>query len=79
MNSKTGGLPAPRTRHDAAISDPKQFGKPLRAIQTYNGNVITQAALQLSPMPFQRPGQLRLAHWEKSTSRERCGAARRRR
>jgi integrase len=64
VNSKTGGLPAPRTRHYAAITDPEQFGKLLRAIQTYNGNVITRAALQLSPMLFQRPGQLRLAHWE---------------
>ena len=64
VNSKTGGLPAPRTRHYAAITDPEQFGKLLRAIQAYNGNVITRAALQLSPMLFQRPGQLRLAHWE---------------
>lgn len=64
VNSKTGGLPAPRTRHYAAITDPEQFGKLLRAIHTYNGNVITRAALQLAPMLFQRPGQLRLAHWE---------------
>ena len=64
VNSKTGGLPAPRTRHYAAITDPEQFGKLLRAIQGYSGNVVTRAALQLSPMLFQRPGQLRLAHWE---------------
>ena len=64
VSSRTGGLPAPRSRHYAAITDPQELGKLLRAIHAYNGNVITRAALQLSPMLFQRPGQLRLAHWE---------------
>lgn len=64
VNNRTGGLPAPRSRHYAAITDPLAFGKLLRDIQAYNGNVITRAALRLSPMLFQRPGQLRLAHWE---------------
>ena len=36
----------------------------MRDIYAYKGNVITRAALRLSPMLFQRPGQLRLAHWE---------------
>ncbi len=64
VNSRTGGLPSPRTRHYAAITDPQEFGKLLRDIQAYKGRVVTRAALQLSPMLFQRPGQLRLAHWE---------------
>ena len=64
VNSRTGGLPAPRSRHYAAITDPKQLGQLLRDIRAYNGNIITRAALQLAPMLFQRPGQLRLAHWE---------------
>jgi integrase len=64
VNGRTGGLPAPRSRHYAAITDPTQLGQLLRDIRAYNGNIITRAALQLAPMLFQRPGQLRLAHWE---------------
>ena len=64
VNNRTGGLPAPRARHYAAITDPEKFGQLLRDIAAYQGNVVTRAALRLSPMLFQRPGQLRLAHWE---------------
>jgi integrase len=64
VNSRTGGLPSPRARHYAAITDPQKLGQLLRDMQAYNGNIITRAALQLSPLLFQRPGQLRLAHWE---------------
>lgn len=64
VNGRTAGLPPPRSRHYAAITDPKQLGQLLRDIQAYKGNVLTRAALQLAPMLFQRPGQLRLAHWE---------------
>jgi integrase len=64
VNKRTGGLPAPRARHYAAITDPQKLGQLLRDVQAYSGNVITRAALQLSPLLFQRPGQLRLAHWE---------------
>ncbi|WP_232080837.1 tyrosine-type recombinase/integrase [Variovorax sp. SRS16] len=64
VNGRTGGLPPPRARHFPAITDPKQLGQLLRDIRAYKGNVITRAALQLSPLLFQRPGQLRLAHWE---------------
>ena len=64
VNSRTGGLPAPRSRHYAAITDPDELGRLLRDIAAYRGNVVTRAALRLSPMLFQRPGQLRLAHWE---------------
>ena len=58
VNSRTGGLPAPRARHYAAITDPAKLGQLLRDIEAYQGNVITRAALRLSPMLFQRPGQL---------------------
>ena len=64
VSSRTGGLPPPRARHYAAITDPQKLGQLLRDMRAYNGNVITRAALQLSPLLFQRPGQLRLAHWE---------------
>jgi len=64
MNSRTGGLPPPRSRHYAAITDAGQLGQLLRDIQAYNGNILTRIALRLMPMLFQRPGQLRLSHWE---------------
>jgi len=64
VNSRTGGLPAVRSRHYAAITDPNQLGQLLRDIRAYNGHVITRAALQLTPLLFQRPGQLRFADWE---------------
>jgi integrase len=64
VNNRTGGLPPPRARHYAAIIDPDALARLLRDIRAYQGHIITRAALQLSPMLFQRPGQLRLAHWE---------------
>jgi len=64
VNQNTGGLPAPRSRHYAAITDPKLLGQLLRDIRGYNGNFITIAALRLAPLVFQRPGQIRLSHWE---------------
>jgi integrase len=64
VNNRTGGLPAPHARHYAAITDPQQLGQLLRDIRAYKGNLVTRAALHLAPLLFQRPGQLRLAHWE---------------
>lgn len=62
VNSRTAGLPPSRTRHYAAI--PRKLGQLPRDMRAYNSNVITRTALQLSPLLFQRSGQLRLAHWE---------------
>lgn len=64
VNSRTGGLPPPRRRHYAAITDPNQLGQLIRDIRAYKGGIVTCAALQLAPLVFQRPGQIRLAHWE---------------
>lgn len=51
------------TKHHAAITDPKAFGGLLRAIAGYEGHLVTKAALQLSPMLFVRPGELRAMEW----------------
>lgn len=64
VNDRTGGLPPVRSRHYPAITDPTQLGQLMRDIRAYNGHVITRAALQLAPLLFQRPSQLRFAHWE---------------
>ena len=43
----------------AAITDPQRVGELLRAIEGYKGTPITRAALQLAPLVFVRPGELR--------------------
>lgn len=52
-----------RGKHFAAITDPAELGTLLRAIQAYRGGPIVRTALQLAPMLFQRPGELRGAAW----------------
>lgn len=59
----TGALTPHRGRHFAAITDPVKLGELMRAIRGYQGGVITRAALQLAPILFQRPTELRAAEW----------------
>jgi integrase len=47
----------------AAITDPIEIGKLLRAIDAYSGQPQTQAALKLAPLLFVRPGNLRAMEW----------------
>lgn len=47
----------------AAITDPKQVGQLMRSIRAYEGHPTVRAALQLSPLVFVRPGELRAAEW----------------
>jgi integrase len=46
-----------------AITSPKQLGKLLRLIDTYEGAESIRAYLQILPHVFVRPGELRLARW----------------
>jgi integrase len=50
------------TNH-AAITEPKKIGELLRAIDDYQGQPGTSAALKLAPLTFVRPGELRAAQW----------------
>lgn len=59
-----GALIRPQTKSYAAIIDPTQFGALLRAIQGFEGQPSTHAALQLMPLLFPRPGELRAARWD---------------
>ena len=59
-----GALTAPTVTHYGAITDAKQVGGLLRAIDEYDGSGITKLALQLAPHVFVRPGELRHAEWE---------------
>ena len=59
-----GALPPPGPKkHHAAITDPKEVGLFLRAIDGYNGYYVVRCALRLAPMLFVRPGELRHAEW----------------
>jgi integrase len=59
-----GAMKPYRGKHFAAITDPTRLGELLRAIKGYKGGPIVRAALQLAPMLFQRPGELRGATWD---------------
>ena len=52
-----------RGKSFAAIVEPKRFGDLMRAIQTYKGGLIVRTALQLAPLLYQRPGNLRMMEW----------------
>ena len=58
-----GALTAPTVTHRPAITDPDAFGALLRAIDGFDGQPTTRAALQLMAMLFPRPGELRAARW----------------
>ncbi len=58
-----GALTPHHAKHFAAITDPVKLGELIRAIRAYQGGPIVRAALQLAPMLFQRPGELRGAAW----------------
>jgi integrase len=59
-----GALPQPNEKHHAAITDPKEVGPLLRALDGYQGHFVVKCALRLAPMLFVRPGELRTAEWE---------------
>ena len=56
-------LPPVKETHHAAITEPKALGALLRAIDGYEGAIVTRCALQLAPLVFVRPGELRHAEW----------------
>lgn len=58
-----GALTPLKTRHHAAITDPKEVAELLRAIDGYKGSFVVKCALQLAPLVFVRPGELRQAEW----------------
>ena len=58
-----GALAPKATQSYAAITDPNKVGQLLRAIEDYDGQATTQAALKLAAYLFVRPGELRGAEW----------------
>lgn len=58
-----GALAPVRATHFASVRGPKAIGQLLRAIDGYQGGFVTRCALQLAPLVFVRPGELRRAEW----------------
>jgi len=59
----TKQIPAQKKKHRAALIDPKQVGQLLRDISNYQGTFVVQCAFRLSPLLFQRPGEIRQMLW----------------
>ncbi|MEE9425122.1 MAG: integrase arm-type DNA-binding domain-containing protein [Methylococcales bacterium] len=58
-----GALTPRDLEHYASITDPKEIGALMRAIDGYSGSFVTRCALKLAPLFFVRPGELRHAEW----------------
>jgi integrase len=56
-------LATPARKGYASITDPTGVGSLIRAIRSYQGSFLTRIALQLAPLLFVRPGELRAAEW----------------
>ena len=58
-----GALTPVKQKHYSSIKNPIAIGELLRAINNYQGHFPTKCALQLAPLLFVRPGELRHAEW----------------
>lgn len=63
MPDLQGALEPVVVKHMAAVLDPFKVGELLRAFDSYSGQPVTQAALQLSALLFQRPANIRKMEW----------------
>lgn len=58
-----GALPPVKGGHHAAATTPKDLAPIMRAIDDFTGSFVVKSALQLLPLVFCRPGELRAAEW----------------
>ena len=58
-----GALPPVKHGHMAAPTDPKVVAPLLRSIDGFEGSFVVKCAMQLAPILFVRPGELRHAEW----------------
>lgn len=74
-----GALSPVKTTHFPAITRPEAIGELLRDLDGYEGQFVTRCALQLAPLLFVRPSELRQAEWREfdlNTAEWRIPAAR---
>ena len=55
--------PRRKKKHHAAITDPAEVGRLLVAMDGFQGSLVVKTALLLSPLLFQRPGEIRGMEW----------------
>ncbi len=58
-----GALPPASAKHMVTITEPKEIAGLLHSTDSYRGSIVTRCALQLAPLVFVRPGELRHAEW----------------
>ena len=58
-----GALPPIKGGHFAATLEPQRLGEIIRDLRNYHGTFVVRCALQLAPLLFVRPGELRQARW----------------
>ncbi|MHB1051482.1 MAG: tyrosine-type recombinase/integrase [Thiobacillus sp.] len=59
-----GALQSVTSKHMAAVTEPNKVAELLRTFDTYQGTLTVRCALQLAPLVFVRPGELRTAEWK---------------
>ncbi len=61
--SLRGVLPTVKHKHMAAPTEPRAVAELVRAIDDFSGSFVVKCALQLAPLLFVRPGELRAMEW----------------
>ena len=59
-----GALTPAKKGNFAAVTEPEQLAKILRAVDAYDGTLPVRCALRLAPLLVVRPGELRKAEWK---------------
>ncbi len=59
-----GALPPVKYGNRAAITDPKELAQLLRAVDNFKGSFVVKCAMQMLPILFCRPGELRHMEWK---------------
>jgi integrase len=66
-----GALQQGKVKHYAAITEPKEVGRLMAAIHSYQATPAVMAAIKLAPLFFCRPGELRQLEWGEVNFEER--------
>ena len=62
-NDLRGALQPVKNRHLAAVTEPADAAFVIKAIRSFRGTPVVEAALKFAPLVFVRPGELRHARW----------------
>lgn len=58
-----GALSSSTTQHMPSVTDPEAFAKIIGKFANFKGTITVRCALNLAPLVFTRPGELRQAKW----------------